>query len=125
MVPALTPDTTLAQGVCGAELLLVAALGSGVSADRFPGARLLEDFIEGAGGLAEDLLLLARNLSVCAGGSIAHLEMVGNNMSVVASRTRDQHAPVVVPLLRHIVRTAFTAGPTGECQVVARLHFPD
>lgn len=55
VVPALTPDTTLTQGVCGAELLLVAALGSGVSADRFPGTRLLEYFLEGAGGFAEDL----------------------------------------------------------------------
>lgn len=44
-------------------------------------------------------------------------------MSVVASRTRDQHAPVVIPLLRYIVRAAFAAGPTGKCQVVARLHF--
>lgn len=123
VVPTLTPDTTLTKGVCGAELLLVAALGSGVSADCFPGTRLLEDFIKGAGSLAEDLLLSAWNLSVYVEGSIAHLEVVGDNMSVVASRTRDQHAPVVVPLLRYIVRATFATGPTGKCQVVARLHF--
>lgn len=57
------------------------------------------------------------------GGSGTHFEVIGNHMSVVASRTRNQHAPVVIPLFRYVVCTAFAAGPTGKCQVVARLHF--
>lgn len=58
MVPTLAPDSARTQRVCGTELLLVAALGSRVPADRFARARLLEDFFKRAGGLAEDLFFI-------------------------------------------------------------------
>lgn len=44
-------------------------------------------------------------------------------MSVVAPRTRNQHAPVMVSLLRDGVRAPVPARPTGKCEIVARLHF--
>lgn len=44
-------------------------------------------------------------------------------MSVVASRAGNQHAPVMVSLLRYVMRAPITARPAGKCKVVTWLHF--
>jgi len=48
------------------------------------------------------------------------LEVVGDDVAVLAARAGDQDGPVVVPLLADLVLAAGAAGDAGECQLVLR-----
>lgn len=49
------------------------------------------------------------------------MEVVGDDMSIPARRAGDEHAAVVVALLRDIVRRARPAGHAGEGEFVGGL----